>query len=218
MGRWLSISLILGVIASLFAFTQQLAYPKFISNRKVRGLEKNLMPMLQSFLVQLNSGVPLFNIMVNVSYGGYGEISEEFKKAVKEINAGKPQDGVIEEIAANNPSILFRRSIWQIANGMKSGSDMSSVIKDIIDGLSEEQVIQIQQYGAQLNPLAMFYMMIAVIIPSLSVTLVIVISSFASLPEATVKFVFWGIFGFVVFLQIIFIGIMKSRRPNLLMS
>ena len=61
-------------------------------------------------------------------------------------------------------------------------------------------------------------MMIAVIIPSLSVTLVIVISSFASLPEATVKFVFWGIFGFVVFLQIIFIGIMKSRRPNLLMS
>ena len=35
-------------------------------------------------LVQLNSGIPLFDILTNISNSNYGELSLEFKKAVKD--------------------------------------------------------------------------------------------------------------------------------------
>ncbi len=210
------IGFITALIFSFFVFVQQISYPKIHSNKKIRNLEKNLLPALQNILIQLNSGVPTFNILVNISNGEYGEISKEFAKAVKEISTGRPQIEALEELATNNPSILFRRAIWQIVNGMKAGSDMATVINEIINNLSELQLIQIQNYGGQLNPLAMFYMLIAVIVPSLSITFIIILASFISLSESTTKMFLWGLLVFVIFIQIMFLGIIKSKRPNLL--
>ncbi len=201
---------------SVFIFFQQIVYPKIIVNKKIRNIERNLFSVLQSILVQINSGVPLFNVLVNISKGDYGEVAEEFSIIVKEINTGKSQIEALSESAVRNPSIFYRRALWQIVNGMKAGATISNIVKETLDSLSQEQIIQIQSYGSQLNPLAMFYMLIAVIVPSLSITLIIVMSSFMSLSEATIKVIFWGFYTFIVFIQIMFLGIIKSRRPNLM--
>ena len=200
----------------LFIFLQQIMYPKVLVNKKIKSIERNLLPAMQNMLVQLNSGVPLFNILVNISKADYKELSVEIGKAVNDINAGKPQADALEEIAATNSSLLFRRAIWQIVNGMKSGADMAGVIEEVIISISEEQLLQIQRYGGQLNPLAMFYMLVAVIVPSLSMTFLIIISSFVALTDFALKMVFWGLFAIVFFFQLMFLGIIKSRRPNLL--
>lgn len=210
------VALIISLLFSFFAFFQQIMYPKIIGARKVRAIDRTLLAALQNILVQLNSGVPLFQILVNISRSDYGAVSEEFSKAVREINTGRHQLEVLEELATRNPSVYFRRAVWQIVNGMKSGADMSSVIKEVISALSEEQVIQIQRYGSQLNPLAMFYMLVAVILPTLGVTFLIIISSFIALSAETTKMVFWGLYAIVLFFQIMFMGIVKARRPNLL--
>ena len=211
-----SFGLITSIIITLFVFLQQLTYPKIYSNKRIRDIEKNLLAALQNMLIQLNSGVPIFDILVNLSKGNYGEISREFLKAVKKINAGKPQIETLEEMATLNPSLFFRRAIWHLVNGMKAGADMSSVIKEMVNLLAEEQILQIQRYGSQLNPLAMFYMLVVVIAPSLGMTFLIIISSFISLSEFATKLVFYGLFAIVVFFQIMFIGMIKSKRPNLL--
>lgn len=208
--------LITSAIVTLFVFLQQITYPKLYAHRRIRDIERNLLGALQNILIQLNSGVPLFDILVSISKGDYGEVSKEFSRAVKEINAGKPQIETLEEMAAINPSLFFRRAIWQLVNGMKSGADMASVVNEVINSLSEEQILQIQRYGSQLNPLAMFYMLIVVIAPSLGMTFLIILSSFISLSEFSTKLVFWVLYGIVIFFQIIFMGIIRSRRPNLL--
>jgi hypothetical protein len=99
---------------------------------------------------------------------------------------------------------------------MKSGSDMARVINEVIISISEEQVLQIQRYGSQLSPMAMFYMLVAVILPSLGMTFLIILSSFIALSGGALKIVFWGLFGLVLFFQFMFLGIIRSRRPNLL--
>jgi pilus assembly protein TadC len=203
-------------VFSIFVFAQQVFYPKMLSRKKIRSMEQNLLPALQNIIVQLNSGVPIFNILTNLASGDYGELSKEFDKAVRDINAGRSQIDALEEIATNNPSILFRRAVWQIVNGMKAGADMSTVMEEIMDSLGEQQLIQIQNYGSQLSPLAMFYMLAAVIVPSLSVTFIIILSSFIALSPATTKIAFWSLLIVVIFVQLMFLGIIKSRRPNLL--
>lgn len=209
-------SITVAAIMTAFVFLQQMFYPKMLASKKIRNVEQNLLPALQNILVQLNSGVPLFTILVNISTEDYGEVSKEFRRAVKEINAGRPQIEALEEMAAKNPSLYFRRAVWQIVNGMKAGSNISSVIQGVLEGLGEEQLLQIRNYGSQLNPLAMFYMLLAVIIPALSVTFVTMISSFVGIGETATKTVLWGLYGFILFFQIMFLGIIKSRRPNLL--
>jgi len=210
------ISLTITAIFSGFIFLQQLAYPRLILLKRIREIERNLLPSLQNFLIQLNSGVPVFDILVNISDADYGAISQEFKETVKSINTGTPQSVALEKTAEHNPSLYFRRAIWQIVNGLKAGADIAAVIREIIFALSEEQVIQIQKYGSQLNPLAMFYMLVAVIAPSLGITFIIVLSTFVSPSTTATKAAFYGLFSFVLFFQIVFLGVIKSRRPNLL--
>ncbi len=209
-------ALLVSIILTLFIFIQQVSYPRLLVARRVRNIEQNLMPALQNVLIQINSGVPLFDTLVNISFGGYGEISNEFKKTVKRIAAGEDEISSLELLAAKNSSVFFRRSIWQIVNGMKAGSDISKVLKDVIETLGEEQLISIQKYGSQLNPLAMFYMLMAVIMPSLGITFIIVLSSFISLSEEVTKTIFYVLSGIVIFFQLMFIGLIKARRPNLM--
>ncbi len=201
---------------TLLMFVQQLAYPKLIASRRVRGVEQNLIPALQDMMIQLNSGIALFNILVNLSNGDYGEISVEMKNAVREINAGRSQVDVLEDIAVRNPSLLFRRAIWQLVNGMKEGSDISSLISEVIRSVNDEPLTQIQRYGGQLSPLALFYMLIAIIAPSLGITFVIIISSFAAIPIGKTKLIFYGLLTFTLIFQILFLGMIKTRRPTLI--
>lgn len=81
----------------------------------------------------------------------------------------------------------------------------------MVENLTNEQKVQIRKYGSQLNPMAMMYMMVAVIIPSLGITFIIIMSSFSGF-EVT-KSIFWSILGFIAFFQFMFIGLIKSRRP-----
>ncbi len=208
---------VVSLMLTLFIFIQQIMYPGLLVQKRVRSIEQNLMPALQNVLIQINSGVPLYDTLVNISMGGYGEISKEFKIAVKKIASGEDEVTAIEYLATRNASAYFRRTVWQMVNGMKAGSDISKVIKNVVDNLAEQQLIDIQKYGSQLSPLAMFYMMIAVIMPSLGITLIIVISSFISLGEATLKLIFYGLGAFVLFTQIMFLGVINSRRPNLML-
>ena len=197
-------------------FSVQSAYPALYDSRKQRNIEKNLVSALNDIYVQLNSGIPLFSILVNISNSDYGELSVEFKKAVKQINSGVPEVHVLEEMGEKNASPYFRRVLWQLSNGMRAGSDISIIIKESIKSLNEEQSIQIQRYGSRLNPLIMFYMLSSVIVPALSITFLTVISSVIGLPEATTKLTFYGLFVAVVVFQVMFIGMIKSIRPSLL--
>ena len=78
--------------------------------------------------------------------------------------------------------------------------------------MTNEQKVLIRKYGSQLNPLAMMYMMIDVIIPSLGITFLIIFSSFSGIPVS--ETMFWLILVSVAFFQFSFIGIIKSRRPS----
>ncbi|MFW6282593.1 MAG: type II secretion system F family protein, partial [Minisyncoccales bacterium] len=206
----------LSLVFSGFMFFSQIMYPRVYSKKRDKDIEKNLMPALQDMLVQLNSGIPLFTLMVNISTSDYGELSVEFQKAVRRMNAGMHEVNVLDDLGKKTTSVFFKRVIWQISNGLRAGSDMSIVINDSINALGDEQMIQIQNYGNKLNPFIVFYMLISVIIPALSVTFLTIIASIVNLSETVITVIFFSLFIFVVLIQIMFLGVIKSARPALL--
>jgi len=207
----------LGVLLiSFFIYFIQTNYPKVHDKKRVRNIERNLIPALEDMLVQLNSGIPLFNILVNISSSDYGSLSDEFEKAVKQINAGLPEIEVLEKLGEKNASILFKRTLWQISNSMRAGSDVNIVIKESVKSLNEEQIIQIQNYGNKLNPLIMFYLLVTVILPALAITFLTIISSMINLAPSLTTVLFISIFMLVILLQILSLGMVKTARPSLL--
>ena len=209
----LSIGFPVSLFLSCFTFFYLKHYPKLVVHKKISDVEKNLLYALRHMFVHVKAGIPLFDTLVAVSSANYGSVSSELRTAVKKINAGEPIDSVLEELSLKTTSLYFRRAVWQLSNGIKSGSDVGSILKTIIDNISSEQKIAIRRYGSQLNPLTLVYMMIAVIIPSLGITFLMVLSSFsgASFSEST----FWFILAFLVLFQFMFLGLIKSRRPNI---
>jgi archaeal flagellar protein FlaJ len=214
--NFLIISFGITALISSFIFFIQYNYPKIYSKKREKDIERNLMSALEDMLIQLTSGIPLFSIMVNISASDYGELSVEFKKAIRKMHVNIPEEKVLEEMGESNSSIFFKRTLWQISNGMRAGSDMGVVIEDSIDALSGEQMIQLQNYANKLNPIVMFYMLSSVIIPALSVTFLTIIASMINLGNSTTKIIFISLFVFVMFMQIMFLGLIKSMRPNLL--
>lgn len=206
----------LSLVFSMSTSFSQLAYPKVFVSRREKDIERNLIFALEDISIQLNSGIPLFDILTNISMSKYGELSVEFKKAVRRIGAGEPESEVLSDISAKSHSVFFKRTLWQISNGLNAGSDMSSIIRENIRTLNEEQVIQIQNYGNKLNPLIMMYMLISVIVPSLSVSFLTIVASMIGMEADLTKGLFIGLFVMVFFFQIMFLGMIKSKRPSLL--
>ncbi len=203
--------LILSLFLSLVVVFYVIMYPNVLVEKKVREIEKNLLFALRHLQIQIKSGVTLFDSLVSVANADYGLVSEEFKKAIKKISTGTPEIESLEELAVRNPSLYFRRAIWQITNSIRSGSDLGDTLTSMVSSLSNEQRIAIRRYGSQLNPLAMMYMMTAVIIPNLGITFLLILSSMTGFSIS--EQIFWLILLAVGVFQFSFIGMIKNRRP-----
>lgn len=187
-------------------------YPSLHAKKKVKDLEQNLPYGLNHLLIQVRAGVTLFNAMVSISTSGYGALSEEFKKAVAEVGTGKSEIDALEQMAIDNPSLHFRRIIWQMVNALKSGADIGNVLKEIVMNIASEQKTAIKKYGSELNPLSLFYMMLVVIFPTMGIVFLLVLFSFVG-AAIDIEIMLISILALMFFVQIMFVGLIKNKRP-----
>ena len=163
-------------------------------------------------LVKLNSGKPLINALIEAS-GGKGTANKYFKSIVKDIELGKPVEEALAYESEYSPSRKFRKILFQISNALKIGIDVTEFLEATLNDIANDQIIEIQRYGKKLNSLTLFYMLIAVVLPSLGLTIFIIIFSIA---QVDIGFVFFAvILFFLALLQAVFLVIYKSIRPDI---
>ena len=208
----LSISLLSSVPFAGVSFLYISMYPKLFVRKRIKEIDRNLGFAIQQLLIHIRSGVPIFNSLVSVARADYGLLSEEFGKAVNQISTGKSEIEALEQMARSNPSFYLRRVMWQIINAMKSGADVGKTLKEITNSLAMDQRVNIKKYGSQLNPLALFYMVLVVIFPTLGIIFLLILSSFVG-AMFDIQLILIGILGFLVFFQVMFMGLIKNRRP-----
>lgn len=198
-------------LLTIMAFLTFANYPKIQTNKRTRKLEKDLPYALRDMLIEVKSGIPLYDAMNTVTEG-YGEASEEFQRITRDIDGGKSMVNALEESIVRNPNEEYRRAMWQLNNSIKSGTDVAMALDSIVDSMIKKQKLQIKKYGKELNPYILVYLLIAVIGPSLGITGLIVISSFAGLSVDTTTYL--GILGGMTVFQVFFLNLIKSKRPE----
>jgi pilus assembly protein TadC len=199
------------ILISLFIYVFCIAYPRWTGNKKTRKIDRDLLYAARHLRIQTTAGVPLFNSLVSATHG-YGTVSEEISKIVTNVQAGESLASALEESAKKNPSYYYNRILWQMSNAVKAGSDVGPVLSEIVDFLAEEQRIEMRNYGAQLNTLAIMYLMMCIIVPTISLIFMLVVSSFVELPITDSGLLL--VLGMFAFIQYMFIGIIENRRPS----
>jgi len=207
-------ALLFSIIFWFLSWFYHTFYPKLKIARKVKDIEQWLPLVLRHMLIKVRSGIPLYDVMVSIANKDYGYISKEFKKCISEMNAGIPQTEALENMALRNPSMAFRRVVWQIANSLRSGVDISTILFSIHENVLREQRTQLRKYGSELTPLSLIYMVLFVVIPPLLAALLSILSTITKINVP--QFIFYIVIIFLFFAQIIFIGAIKGRRPRLM--
>ncbi|MBN2250445.1 MAG: type II secretion system F family protein [Candidatus Altiarchaeota archaeon] len=204
----------IAVVLGALAFLYVMFIPSLKIARKKNAIDKNLEYMLKDMQIQLTAGIPLFDIFVNVANGGYGECSVVCNDVVRDVQSGKSIVNVLDEFGLLSASEYMRRVFWQIVNAMKTGSNVGVSLKMISTEIREEKENRITSYSQELGLWSLIYMIFVIVLPSMGVTLILILSSF--LGSATItETVFWVILAAIFFFQIIFISIIRNKRPDI---
>jgi len=204
------LSLALGLAVSLFSFFTIIFYPSLTATNRAREIDRYLIYAVRHIVIQLRSGVPLYNALAAVTVD-YGEASKEFRKIVTSISSGTSELDVISDAAGHSPSLHFRRVFWQAANSLKVGADVSLGLVSQLDDLTKDRIEQIKRFGQELSSWSVFYMLGAIIFPSLGVTVLIVLTTFLGVQLPSL--IFGVILAVLVLFQLFFMNLIASRRP-----
>ena len=191
-------------------FFYMIRLPDVKISKKDKAISKEIVFAGRFIIIELESGVPLYNAMFNVSKN-YEVIGKYFKEITDKVDLGTSMEDALNEAVEFIPSNDFRKILWQIINSIRTGSDVAKSLNSAMEQITKDQITEVNKYGKKLNPIAMFYMMIAVILPSLGITMLVILSSFIQLEiSLTILLALAGLLGF---LQFMFIAIVKFSRP-----
>ena len=191
-------------------FFYMIRLPDIKISRKERGISKEIVFAGRFIIIELESGIALYNAMVNVSKN-YEVVGRYFKEITNKVDLGTSMEDALNEAVEFIPSNDFRKVLWQIINSMRTGSDVAKSLYSVMDQITKDQMTEVNKYGKKLNPLAMFYMIIAVILPSLGMTMMIILSSFIQFQLSLT--ILLALAGFLGFVQFMFVSIVKFSRP-----
>ena len=200
------------IIPIIFAvmFLYMLKLPELKISRKEKEISSEIVFAGRFIIIELESGVPLYNAMVNVSKN-FRIIGRYFREITDKVDLGTSMEDALNEAVEFVPSNDLRKILWQIINSIRTGSDISKSLYSVMDQVTKDQVNEVNKYGKKLNPLAMFYMIVAVILPSLGMTMLIILSSFIKFQLSLTVLI--ALACFLGFVQFMFIGVVKLSRP-----
>ena len=200
------------IIPIIFAmmFFYMLKLPELKITRKEKEISSEIVFAGRFIIIELESGVPLYNAMVNVSKN-FRIIGQYFREITDKVDLGTSMEDALNEAVEFVPSNDLRKILWQIINSIRTGSDISKSLYSVMDQVTKDQINEVNKYGKKLNPLAMFYMIVAVILPSLGMTMLIILSSFIKFQLSLTVLI--ALAGFLGFVQFMFIGVVKFSRP-----
>ncbi|MBN2881097.1 type II secretion system F family protein [Candidatus Woesearchaeota archaeon] len=197
-------------IIFLFLFSYMLKLPDVKVLKIEREINKEIVFAGRYLVIEIESGITLFKAMENIS-ANYPKVGKVFDDILAKVDMGTTLEDAMNEAIMNTPAKNMRKFLWQILNSIRTGSNLKHSLDTVINQIVQEQKIAVMEYGRKLNPLAMFYMMIAVIVPSIGITMFIVLSSFMGFQMRLPLLMTIALF--LCFVQFMFLSMIKSSRP-----
>jgi archaeal flagellar protein FlaJ len=197
-------------VVFLFIFFYFFQIPIVKISKIDKEINKEIIFAGRFLIVEIESGVTLYDAMKNLPRN-YPSVGAYFQEIINKINIGTTMEDALTEIIEICPNSGLIKIFWQISNSLRTGGDIAEPLKNVIQNIIKEQQIMVNEYAKKLNPLAMFYMLIAIIMPSLGVTMLTIISIFVGLKLNLLMLLLIACVN--AFIQFMFVAMITSSRP-----
>lgn len=204
---WIFLALPVAVSAAFLYFVR---YADIRIQKLEKQIDEEIVYAVRFLIIELESGLPIYSAFQNVAKN-YDTVGEYFERIVREVSFGTSLEEALDKHIARTPSAELRKILWQVLNSLKTGADVKESLRSALNQIVRKQQITVKEYGRKLNPMAMFYMMIAIIVPSLGTTILVVIATFAGFSLSLLMLML--IVGLVGFIQLMFFAYIKTTRP-----
>ena len=180
-------------------------------NKLGREIDREIIYSGRFLLIKLSAGRPLLNTIIDASKS-YGSGAKYFREIVKEIELGSSVEEALQRAIMYSPSEKLRKILFQINNALRVGIDVTKFLEATIEEIENEQLLEIKRYGKKLSSITLMYLLFGIVIPSLGLSLASVIGTLVGLEISTSFFAIMLLF--IIIVQLIFISIFRSIRPN----
>lgn len=167
------LGLSLGILTFFFLLVFAKIYPKSKIKNRSEAFSRELPFALRHMATQLTSGSGLLETMRSVSLSGYGILSEEFRRAILEIERGSTIEEAYERMNLRIDSAGLKKASRQIVSTLRTGGNLAHTLKIIAEEVSTEIRMRLKDFIQTLNTFSLIYMFIVVVAPVLITTLVI---------------------------------------------
>ena len=199
------------ILIFLLVFNFQFLKLKTKIYQRQKEIDREVLFAGQHLLVKLYAGKPLLNALIETTKSR-GVASKYIKEIVDDINTGNSIERALRHAMIYSPSENFRKILFHINNALKLGIDVTEPLSAVLDEISKEHRLEIMRYGKKLNTIVMFYMLGAVVLPSIGMTIFIVLSSFINFTIGVHHFLL-ALF-FIILVEFLFLSVFKTIRPT----
>jgi len=206
------VSLLAGSVAMLLATVFYLIYPRLMGKGIGTTIDKELIFAMRDMLIQISSGIPLFNVIENIGDSNYGFVSMEFKRVAVNVKGGNPLLSEIEIMAIRTQSEYLKKISWQLVAAIRSGADMTATLKNVVKVLVDYQFAISKSFNAELNFLILIFMLISAVLPTIGTTVLVIFSVFGMFGISSE--VLLGIVLVSFILQAGIVSYVYTKRPN----
>ncbi len=199
-----SLSIILTLPFFLTFMTLAKMYPKSKVKARSNAFSRELPFALRHMATQLTSGSGLLETMRSISLSDYGVLSEEFRRAILEIERGSSLEESYERMNLRIESPGLKKASRQIISTLRTGGNLAKTLKVIADEVSTEMRMKLKDFIQTLNTFSLLYMFIVVVAPVLISTLIIALgiaTQALPVPIETLWLLFAAFFGISLYMS-----------------
>jgi flagellar protein FlaJ len=175
----ITLSLVGGLLLFIIVYLSLYYYPYYIANERKRKID-TMLPYSVTFQYAMSrGGVNVLGVIRAISNAGdaYGEVSEEYKAIVRNVDYVKKdlRTSVLEE-ALETPSSELKNFLEDLLNVIDTGSNMESFFKSKSDLYLEKAKNQQQQLLETIQVMSEVYVIVFVAAPILVLVVLVVMN------------------------------------------
>ncbi|MBR9699696.1 type II secretion system F family protein [Candidatus Woesearchaeota archaeon] len=192
----------------LFMFFLKTPEVKIIRSRK--NIDAEITSAIRFLVLDLKANAPIFDAFQNL-VKNFDEIGKYLRDVVIKVKLGSSLEESLNEAVELVPSESFRIMLWQIINHLQTGTDISHTLGIIVKEIVENQKIEFKKYGKKLNVLSLFYMIVAIILPTIGFAMISAALIFIGVTmNVGIILGFWILFSTM---QLMFLAMSGGNRP-----
>ena len=127
--------------------------------------DQELVYALWAMEVLVSSGVGPESAIKHVAEGGYGSVSREFKKVLKESYGGLEKS--LDMLAQETKSGGLKKTFVTISRSLKGETELAESLRTLANRETEKRKARIQRYIEKLTTVSSAFIIMAILVPIL---------------------------------------------------